>query len=350
MDVLTGSLALYRDEFLCLLKRGSQIADAIRRTSEADMDSLIDEDPTGHELAKRWRNFGKDRLYVNEPCGSPIGWLDLKTGERVIKLPSHVDVFERAVAEWLAAHPDTSSALVALRECSDDQAPPVSEALSPPPARVGSPSISDEPWTDLAENLPGQAVRAQAIAQQREQPVMTWFARVLGVHTEEWAWRTGEKGEELVAKELARLPEGWHVLHSIRVGDSGADIDHLVIGRAGVFSLNTKHHRNASIWVARNVFMVNGQRQPYIRNSRHEAERVARILSRACGTRVDVRGVVVVVNTDSFTIKEPPVDVKVLSRLQLRRWLREQSWVLDEASVERIFEAARRSSTWSGKL
>jgi hypothetical protein len=30
----------------------------------------------------------------------------------------------------------------------------------------------------------------------------------------------------------------------------------------GVFSLNTKHHKKAAIWVAGNVFMVNGQRQP----------------------------------------------------------------------------------------
>jgi len=132
------------------------------------MSNTIDEDPTAPVSVKRWRRFAMDRLYVNEPCGCPIGWLDLKTSERVIKLPSHADVFERAVAEWLAAHPDTSSALMSLRESPDDQKLPASEEFPPPPAKaelvptkvVSSPNASDEPWTDLAENLPGQAVRA----------------------------------------------------------------------------------------------------------------------------------------------------------------------------------------------
>jgi hypothetical protein len=324
------------------------------------MSEMIDDDPVGQASVKRWRRFGMDRLYVNEADSRAIGWFDLQTGEQEIKSAARVELFERTVAEWLGAHPgmgpsngvELPSGSVGQVTLSLEKRTSSSQEHIMTAHTAVTPAVSDDDasWTDLAQNGPGQAVRAQAIAEQREQPVVTWIARVLGVHTTERAWRMGEKGEELVAKELARLPEGWHVLHSIRVGDSGADIDHLVIGRAGVFSLNTKHHRNASIWVARNVFMVNGQRQPYIRNSRHEAERVARILSRACGTRVDVHGVVVVVNADSFTIKEPPVDVKVLYRLQLRRWLREQSWVLDEASVERIFEAARRSSTWSGKL
>jgi hypothetical protein len=209
-----------------------------------------------------------------------------------------------------------------------------------------SQSDSDEPWVDLAKNLPGQAVRAQAIAEQREQPVMTWLARVLGVHTDERAWRTGEKGEELVAKQLDKLGDNWHVLHSIAVGNKDSDIDHLVMGPAGVFSLNTKHHKKAAIWVAGNVFIVNGQRQPYVYKSRHEARRVGRILSSACGVPVEARGVVVIVNARSFIIKEQPSDVHVVNRRRVRRWLTTQPAVLDEASVERIFEAARRSSTW----
>lgn len=214
--------------------------------------------------------------------------------------------------------------------------------ISPPREVNGS-------WIDLAQSLPAQAVRTQAITEQHAKPVVTWFARVLGVHTDEAAWRMGEKGEELVAKELSHLPEGWHTLHSIQVGDRGSDIDHLVIGRGGIFSLNTKHHKNASIWVAGNTFMVNGQKQPYLRNSRHEAQRAARILSVASGIPVTVKGVVVVVNAGSFTIRERPVDVEVLYRRQLRNWLQQQRWVLDQATVERIFDAARRSSTWSGK-
>jgi hypothetical protein len=58
-----------------------------------------------------------------------------------------------------------------------------------------------------------------------------------------------------------------------RVGDNGADIDRLVIGPGGVFSLNAKHHPGGKVWVGGNTLMINGHRQPYIRNSRFEAQR-----------------------------------------------------------------------------
>jgi hypothetical protein len=56
-------------------------------------------------------------------------------------------------------------------------------------------------------------------------------------------------------------------LHSIPIGNKGSDLDHLVIGPGGVFSLNAKHHLNASICIAGSVFTVNGQRTNYLRNS-----------------------------------------------------------------------------------
>jgi len=323
---------------------------------EAAMSNVTGEDPTGLPTVKRWRRFGIDRLYVNTADGCAIGWLDLETGERVIQLPAHVELFERAVAEWLSTRGETSSAAVARSDSSTDEGvlldgrQPSSprEDLEPDATALDEPPSDDsEPWFDLAQNLPGQSVKTQAIARQREQPVLTWFARALGVHTDERAWRMGEKGEKLVANELAQLGNDWRVLHSIPIGSKGSDLDHLVIGPGGVFSLNTKHHLGASIWVAGNVFMVNGQRTNYLRNSRHESQRVAKILSTACKMPVSARGVLVVVNANSFVIKEPPEGVDVVYRRQLRRWLQEQDLVLEQASIEKIFEVARRSSTWA---
>jgi hypothetical protein len=137
--------------------------------------------------------------------------------------------------------------------------------------------------TDLALNRPGQAAREQAVVHRQAAPLKTIFARVLGVHTQERAWRIGADGEQAVAAQLARLDSEWLVLHAIPVGNRGSDIDHLVIGPGGVFTINTKHHPDASIWVGGNTFMVNGQRQPYVRNSRHEAQRASRILTAASG-------------------------------------------------------------------
>jgi hypothetical protein len=40
--------------------------------------------------------------------------------------------------------------------------------------------------------------------------------------------------------KLMRRDPRWRCRHSIPVGSNGADIDHLVIGPGGVFTLNTK--------------------------------------------------------------------------------------------------------------
>jgi hypothetical protein len=49
--------------------------------------------------------------------------------------------------------------------------------------------------------------------------VRTMLARVLGVRTDERAWRLGARGEQTVAKQLAKLEPLWRVLHDVPVGD-----------------------------------------------------------------------------------------------------------------------------------
>ena len=107
---------------------------------------------------------------------------------------------------------------------------------------------------------------------------MRFLARVLGVHTDERAFRVGAGGEEEVGRRLARLPKGWRVIHSVPVGEGDSDIDHVVIGPAGVFTLNTKR-LNGRVWIAGNAFLVNGVKQTYLQNSRLEAARAAKLLT-----------------------------------------------------------------------
>lgn len=45
-------------------------------------------------------------------------------------------------------------------------------------------------------------------------------------------------------------------------GAADADIDHVLVGPAGVFTVNAKHHPSASVWVGGDTFIVNGQRVP----------------------------------------------------------------------------------------
>lgn len=94
---------------------------------------------------------------------------------------------------------------------------------------------------DMSANVAGAAARARRDEVNAQAPVRNLVARVLGVKTEERAWRVGAKGEEKVGKELTKLPLGWHVLHPVQVSDAGTDIDHVVIGPAGS-SRSTRSH------------------------------------------------------------------------------------------------------------
>lgn len=211
--------------------------------------------------------------------------------------------------------------------------------VSPPPGPV-----------DLASRKAGAAAREQAVAARAAAPVRTLFARLLGVHTEERAWRIGADGEEKVGAVLARLARKdprWRFLHAIPVGTRGSDIDHLTIGPGGVFTLNAKHHPGSKVWAAGSVFMVNGQRRPYLRNSRHEAARAAALLTAVCGFRVPVGGLVVPVGADELVVKKLDDGVHVVNRRRLVRWLRARDEVLSDAAVEAVHEAARWSTTWT---
>jgi hypothetical protein len=165
------------------------------------------------------------------------------------------------------------------------------------------------------------------------------------VYIDERAWRVGAKGEAKVGKSLDGLPDGWHVLNSVPVGERDSDIDHVVIGPGGVFTLNTKHHPGGRVWVAERALMVNGQRTDYLRKSRFEAERASRLLSAAAGVRVAVEPIIVIVGAD-ITRKANPDGVHVVPREALKRWLDKRPQCLSDESVAAVFEHARWDSTW----
>jgi hypothetical protein len=298
-----------------------------------------DEDvDTGAHVA-RWRRYGKDRLYVTASDGTKIGWRDLLTGEDHVEAPDLERAFLTALEAWSSG---------VGREGVPVATQPVIDHRGRDQQAVAE-IQTDAQWEDLASHRAGAKAREQALALKQAAPVRTFLARALGVHTDERAWRVGADGEELVAAQLQRLVKKdprWRFLHAIPVGTKGSDIDHVVVGPGGVFTLNAKHHRGGSVWVRRDTFMVNGQRFPYIRNSRHEASRASRLLTQACGFAVHARGVVVPVGADHLSVKDPPVDVAIVNRMALRDWLRRRPVILTDDQVACAFEAARRSTTW----
>jgi hypothetical protein len=315
-------------------------------------------------VVRRWARYGQQRLYVQAEGGTSLGHWDVvreclvvddaalrptvlaalrkyaaEAGVR-LALPSD----ELVLAPAAAAVPEqrVASAEVAAAPEAVTVGSGVPTPVAPTPAAVAS-VVS---WSDLAGNRPGQAAREQAVAHREAAPVRTFAARVLRVHTDERAWRIGADAEEFVGKRLDEL-EGWRVLHAVLVGDRGSDIDHVAIGPGGVFTINTKHHPDARVWVRGDSFLVDGHRQPYVRNSRHEAQRASRLLTDACGFGVTARGVVALRGgAGGFTVKQQPDDVRVVGSRELARWLRKLPPVLEGEAVELIYAAARRSTTW----
>jgi hypothetical protein len=328
-------------------------------------------------IVTRWVRYGHDRLYVKTADGTTVGYRDNKSGLDHVEADGREALHTALTAYWagggkpapVAATIDTQpqgSALVTAAAgepgTAIDQAPPASALrLEDDPATSRTPRhaapeppeqpLPEQPWTDLALVRPGAAARDQALAKRGEAPVRTLFARMLGVHTEERAWRIGADGEELVAAQLARLGPAWKALHAVPVGDRGSDIDHVVIGPGGIYTINTKNHPGASVWVGGNTVMVNGSKTGYVRNSRFEAQRAAELLSARVGVRLHVTGLIAMIcDREKFTVKSQPPggDVHVLTRRKVADWLSHRGTVLSPEQVAAVFEVARRSTTWAG--
>lgn len=107
-------------------------------------------------------------------------------------------------------------------------------------------------------------------------------------------------GEIAVGQILGRLAPEWTVLHAVPVGAGVSDIDHVLIGPAGVFTLNTKNHAGKTVWVADRAVMIDGHKQHYLSHSRHEAARAEKRLSAAVGEPALVTPVLVI-----FFVGEP---------------------------------------------
>lgn len=184
--------------------------------------------------------------------------------------------------------------------------------------------------------------------QQAARAATPWWLRALRaglkVHSDERAWRLGAEGEEAVGAQLAKLPDAWVVVHDLPLSSSGANLDHLVIGPAGIFALNTKN-LTGRVWVGERAVMVNGDRHPYLHVSRSEARTTAQILGAAAGLEVSAHPVLVIM-CHELTVRAQPPDVTVLTRRQLVKWLRARPAVLTPEEVQRIAAAARRADSW----
>ena len=217
----------------------------------------------------------------------------------------------------------------------------------------GKDGLSPEDELYLREVL-GESTASRAAGRSAEEKVQelqaqsgrtSFVRRVLRpASRDEKNWNKGARGERVAAEALSRLPTGWWVFHDLQVGSRGANIDHLVVGPSGIFTINTKLS-TGNVWVGGNTFMANGHRTDYVRNSRWEAERVGRLLTAASGHPFTAMGVIAVV-APRITIKAPPDDVAVVSVKRLTSWLRSQPIRLTPSGVVEVVARADKPATW----
>ena len=210
-------------------------------------------------------------------------------------------------------------------------------------------SPDDAYFVKIEETLVGRKAGRTAADKARKlrvaDPLGALASRLLRSNTDERAWSKGAHGEMFVGWLLKRLPEGWHLFNDIPVGRRGANIDHLIVCPAGVFTLNTKNLRG-KVRVSPRTLRVNGSRKDFLPKARAEAERAARLLGAALGRPVAVRGVLVII-ADEFEIKELPEDVHVGSPRGVKRWLLDLPPALTSREVTEIAGVAHKPETWT---
>lgn len=200
----------------------------------------------------------------------------------------------------------------------------------------------------MRDRVAGYAVMEQVVRLHRDVPPRSAVARAFGkrpISADARSWFAGALGEREVGALLDKLPDGWTSFHALPVGSGEADIDHLVVGPGGVFVVNTKSHQGAEVWVGERAVLVNGSKQPYLRNSEFEASRIRKVLATA-GIVAPVNAVVAVVGAKKLTVRQQPARVAVLGAEGLNRWLTRRPAAIDRPTVDAIVRVVDDPATW----
>lgn len=159
------------------------------------------------------------------------------------------------------------------------------------------------------------------------------------------SWFKGALGERAVAVQLDELGPGYTVLHAVPVGSGQGDIDHVVVGPTGIFSVNTKNHAGRRVWVGGRTLSVDGQKTQHVHRSLDEGEKATRLLSAAAGVDVLVQPLLVVEAARlQFGRKAPAV--VTLRPYELGRWIHGLPHVHSPEAVRYYSLLAEERGTW----
>jgi len=187
------------------------------------------------------------------------------------------------------------------------------------------------------------------LLEQAVAPPRSRLARLVGrspLAANKRASYVGAKGNIVVGALLATLPAEWAVFHALPFNTPAADIDHLVVGPGGIFTISTMHHGGKSVSVGGTTLTVAGQAAPDIRRAELEAERVTRLMQERMPLLPPVQPVIALVDPSRLTICERPDQVHVLDARNLGRWLLTLQPVLTEGEVLEVVELVDSPEAW----
>lgn len=217
------------------------------------------------------------------------------------------------------------------------------------PTTLPAPTAEQSPgpaWVDLASHRPGHAVLAHIASLLAPLGGDVQPAGASPTPEGVGPWAVGFVGEEKVGLELALLDDRWRVLHGVPISHEGFDIDHVVIGPPGVFTINTKHHRGKRLNVRGEDVFIGPTYQPYVPKARREAERARAALTADLSAPCPVTPVICTVGAN-LRYREATSDVWVVEGHRLIASLTAQHTVLSTAQVDWLYDRARRSTTWT---
>jgi hypothetical protein len=143
-------------------------------------------------------------------------------------------------------------------------------------------------------------------------------------------------GERIVGAELERLPDSWIVLHSLPAPGASGDLDHVVVGPAGLFAITTRYVDGDRVFVADDYLLARGDRSPFARSAMAAARRTAQLAGRTLPPSLAPRPVLVIAGARSVRVGARARAIDVRDHSIVRSWLQSQPTVLDPATVQRV--------------
>ena len=156
--------------------------------------------------------------------------------------------------------------------------------------------------------------------------------------------RRGLLGEQAVAEELQRLPAGYRVFHDVP-GNGKWNIDHVVVGPAGVFAIETKYRTkqpgkpserdNEAVFDGNKIQFSSGKYDAAApEQARQNARWLATMLTKATGERVTAQPIVALPGW--WVTLKANSDVKVLSGKQVSSFISTEPTVLSAKVIQQI--------------